>query len=106
MDLDRAPRSFRCRACKSIFLSRAWRRPRYCSIACSNRGRDRQRAPVLVARDGYILELHGQGLKSPQIQEALARRDPAWWATPALIRKVISLEMVRSRANIHTAPVG
>jgi hypothetical protein len=102
--LAHAPRSFRCRSCKAGFKAPAWRAPRFCSLSCSNRGRERPPDPVLVARNERILELHARRLKSPKIQEELARENPAWWASTALIRKVISPGTNGSRANIHTLP--
>lgn len=77
-----------CRVCRERFTFRAWRRRRFCSHACANRGRPA--ATWEAARDRRILELRTEGLKAPAIGERLGAENSAWWTSAAAIRKVIS----------------
>ncbi len=88
--LARAPRRFACRVCKTTIMAPAWRHRLYCSLRCTNRGRDCHRDPVLVARDARILELRSQGLKTPTIQRRLGDENPEWHTSAASVRQVIS----------------
>lgn len=85
----RQPRRVRCRLCGKEARIPAWQRWTYCSRACSNRGRQRVRAPESERRNRRILELHAQGLVAPLIRAALLAEDPAWAITPAGVRTVV-----------------
>lgn len=85
----RYPRvSVRCRGCRKRVTAPSWRKRAYCSLACTNRRRDRRHDPVVAQRNARILELHAQGVKAPEIQRQLAE-DPAWLISPAAVRQVI-----------------
>lgn len=96
-----APRTFTCRACGTEFLSRTWRNPRFCSLSCANRGRVRRRRPGDVARNALILQLHAQGLKAPQIRDALAAENRGWLLEAGSIRMVIAREERAAPAGGH-----
>jgi hypothetical protein len=90
-----SPTRFKCVACSRWFKSRAWRRPRFCSLSCANRRRSRSQAPGIEARNRLILELHAQRLKAPRISErlwALSAKDPdgCWGLDPPAVRQVIA----------------
>ena len=86
---SRAPRSYKCPTCGELFRAKAWRKPRFCSLSCANRGRARGRDPVIVARNARILELDGQGWKAPRIWHQIAEENLAWLTSPEAIRQVI-----------------
>jgi len=90
--LAKAPKRFRCPVCKVEKLYPESRRRTFCSPACRNRGRKRERSMIVVTRNRLIIELHAQGVRSPQIAERLRVEDPGWELSPAVIRKVISRE--------------
>ncbi len=50
-----------------MFEWRAWRKPQFCSLACANRGRVRQRSPEKERRNHRVLELHVEGLDAFRI---------------------------------------
>lgn len=91
--LARAPKTFRCPACGEVKLRPAGRHPTFCSGACRNRGRLREREPRVVVRNQHILELAARNMKSPAMAEELqviSETMSGWQLDPAAIRKVIS----------------
>lgn len=90
--LAQAPREYRCKACRTSFLSRAWRKPQFCSLSCTNKGRHRERRPEDQARIARILELHGQGVKAPAIAEQLRDERVDWLLSAAGVRQIIHRE--------------
>lgn len=86
-----APRRLQCRACRGPLPRRLWAGRHFCSRACANRGRHRERPQELSARDRRILALHAEGLRAPAILQRLGSEQEAWgWYTPAAVRQVIS----------------
>jgi hypothetical protein len=83
------PGTYRCAGCGQEFQQRRWRKPRFCSRACAQMPGSRRDWRREQARDQQILRLHGQGLKSPAIQNQMAAANPAWWISTAAIRQVI-----------------
>jgi hypothetical protein len=91
--LAQAPRTFRCLACKETRSRPLGKHPTFCSGACRNRGRRRERSLALAERNCRILELYTQGMKVPVILKQLSMDRDDWrgitiWA----IHKVIARE--------------
>jgi hypothetical protein len=90
---SKVPVTFRCGACGSDFLSRPWRQPRYCSLSCSNRGRQRERRAEDVERNALIFDLHQKGLKAPVIRNHLADVRLDWDLAESSIRAILSRDL-------------
>lgn len=89
----KAGRVVQCLACGKTFRPRPWYRAtaRYCSNACTNRGRQRSRKTELVQRDQRLLELRGEGLDSARIARHLAAENASWPTISAAgVRKILS----------------
>jgi transposase len=98
---ERMPATFPCEVCREPVRSKPSRRQHFCSYACRNRGRQRDRRPADEGRNLRILELYARGLSAAEIQ-AVLREDlrcvpgpdgAAWRIGAAGVRQVISREL-------------
>lgn len=90
----RRARTFRCRVCGGEEKVRFWQRPKYCSTACSNRGRQRKQPPEEERRNRRVVELHASGLKAPRIA-ALVWEELGLPIAPATVRTIVFREKTR-----------